>query len=369
MYSHRILKIKPTITYHNIDEHTYFVIAGKAQKIYDPDKFIYSFCKLLNGEKNINEVKEELEFNHPNKVNYINDIILTLNNAYILEDVNILNYDSALSEYDKIRWSRNIGFFANYCQINDNPYKHQTQLKQIQVTLLGIGGLGSHILYDLAALGVYNIRAVDFDKIELSNLNRQILYAETDIGKNKTDVAQARMKDFFPENEFDFITKKLNNFNDMEEVIIGSDIVICVADKPRLEIQKWLNNACVKHNIPFLTGGLDVNRAVLCTILPGKTGCIECWKKSVETGDKTIFDLLQSENNFSNFAVPMPAIVPLVSTLTGLILSEFIKIVTHVSKPQSLGKLLTFSFDNLNIVETESWSKHADCTICKSKQH
>ncbi|MBX9865882.1 MAG: ThiF family adenylyltransferase [Burkholderiales bacterium] len=359
-----MIKIKPTITYHFIEDYIYFIIAGKAQKIHDPDKFIYSLCNLLDGKRDFHNLEIELKNTHPTKAVYLNDILSTLDNAYILEDTALLGSNDNLSEYDKDRWSRNTEFFASYCKINDDKHDHQARLKQVRVTLLGIGGLGSHILYDLAALGVYNIRAVDFDKIELSNLNRQILYSESDFGRNKTDAAKDRMKTFFPTNNFEFINKKLSSSADVEEVIKGSDIVICVADKPRLDIQKWLNEACVKNKIPFITGGLDVTRAVLCTVIPRNTGCIECWKKAVENGDKTTLNLLQGENQFPQFEMPMPALVPLVSTLTGLMISEFTKLVTGVSKPQSLGKLLAFSFDDLSITEAESWTRQTDCTVC-----
>ncbi len=67
---------------------------------------------------------------------------------------------------------------------------------------------------------------------------------------------------------------------DVAAVIKGHDLVICVVDKPRNKIIYWLNEACVKENIPFITGGVDIRSTVFYMVIPGESGCVACWRKS-----------------------------------------------------------------------------------------
>jgi len=124
----------------------------------------------------------------------------------------------------------------------------------------------------------------------------------------------------------------------------------------------WLNAACVRHNVTFLNGGVDVNRALYTTVSPGKTGCIECWKSSVAQKDSLAHELLQLEP--AEDSPDAPAVVNFVSLLTGLMLTEFLKIATSISQPQALGRLISVDFDTVQIVEAESWQKNPDCLVC-----
>lgn len=85
------------------------------------------------------------------------------------------NIPVSLTLRDQQRFSRNIDFFGSMTQATENKFSYQEKLRDAKVCVLGCGGLGTHILFDLAATGVHHLTIVDFDKIELSNLNRQIL--------------------------------------------------------------------------------------------------------------------------------------------------------------------------------------------------
>ncbi|OGT38470.1 MAG: hypothetical protein A3F11_05030 [Gammaproteobacteria bacterium RIFCSPHIGHO2_12_FULL_37_14] len=182
-------------------------------------------------------------------------MLTVLDKEYLLEDTD-RNYPTELTEYDTTRWSRNIEFFGAYCKANDNKYSYQEKLKNVRLAVLGLGGVGSNILYNLVAMGIHNIVAVDFDKVELSNLNRQIIYNESDIGQLKSEAAKNRISQFLSAN-IQFINKKMTNSEDIADVIAGQDIAISAIDHPREKIMDWVNMACVKHNIPFLCGSLD----------------------------------------------------------------------------------------------------------------
>ncbi|MHB1949412.1 MAG: HesA/MoeB/ThiF family protein, partial [Gammaproteobacteria bacterium] len=265
--------------------------------------------------------------------------------------------------YDTTRWSRNIEFFGAHCKANDNKYSYQEKLKSTKVVIFGLGGVGSNILYNLAAMGVCNIKAVDFDEVELSNLNRQIIYNESDIGILKSVAAKNRISEFLPNSNIDFINKKISSSADIEELISGQDIVICAIDQPREAIMDWFNTACIKYNIPFLCGALDSKIATYYTVFPKKTGCIECWKTNAKKTGFIFQNLIQQEA-FISSSSPNVAIMPFISIISGLISNDFLKIVTGIAEPQSLGRLCSFDFISAQITISESWEKNPDCQVC-----
>lgn len=362
-------RFKATIQYQLINDYIYFSSAGESFKLNDKTCFIRDVCDQFNGINTLEDIKAILKNRHNNEIKYIETLVTSLDECNLLDDTLTTN-QTTLKEYEITRWSRNTEFFNSYCKMDDNKFKPQEELKNIKVTLLGLGGLGSHILYDLVALGVHNIRAIDFDCVELSNLNRQILYSENDIGRKKTEVAKERISQFLPNGSFEFIDKKITSEHDIAELIKGSDFVIAVADQPRLHMQNWVNAACVKHKIPFITGGVSNKKAMYCTIIPEQTGCIECWKKHIQLNNKESGEIVKNMNaEYSPYDdAAAPAVVTFVSILTGLMLTEFLKIATNISKPQALGQLWTFDFDTAIIKNTETWDKYSNCNICGTTQ-
>jgi thiazole/oxazole-forming peptide maturase SagC family component len=330
----------------------------------DSLNFINSTCKLLNGEHEFDALKEMLSIDFPEQTPYLENLLIKLDSEYLLED-NLYNHSSVLTDTEKSRWSRNIEFFASYCKADQNKYAFQETLKSTKVAIFGLGGVGSNILLNLAAMGIQNIRAIDFDKVELSNLNRQIIYDESDIGSLKSTAAKKKLNKFAPNSNFEFINKKINCSEDISELINGYDIVISAIDHPREFIMEWFNVACVENNIPFITGSLDSKVAICYTIIPGKTGCIECWKNNANKSG-FVFQQLVQHKNFVSSHSPNVAIMPLISIVSGLVSSEILKIITGIAEPQSLGKMCTFDFLTSQITTTENWKRAPDCLICRA---
>lgn len=356
-------RLKPLVEFYSSNGKIYFFIRpGVAIEIEDPSKFIANVCTLIDGEKDLNQLKQILYLSFPNETRYLEDLLTVLDNEYLLEDVS-RNHSGNLTDYDITRWSRNIEFFGAYCKTTDNKFFYQEKLKSTKVAILGLGGVGSNVLYNLVAMGVCNIKAVDCDEVELSNLNRQIIYSESDIGQLKSIAAKNRISQFLPQAKTEFINKEITCIKDIEEIIADQDIVISAIDQPREAVMDWINVACVKYNVPFLCGALDSKLAICYAIIPGKTGCIECWKVNANKSSLRFQNLIQHKG-FVPASSPNVAIMPFISMLSGLIGSEFVKIVTGISEPQSLGRLCAFDFVSSKITISESWEKNSDCLVC-----
>lgn len=363
------LKLKPTVRYYSFNDQVNLQTSGFSFQIDDKDGLISSVIELLDGTNTVESISSKIRKKFPKTNNKkINDMISSLDEARLIENSE-LKPNEFFNKREAERWSRNFNFLGAYISIRENKFEKQNKIKKSKVCLLGLGGLGSHILYDLVALGVVNITAVDFDLIDLSNLNRQILYHENDIGRPKHEAAEERILSFNPFLNANFINKKIEREKDLEEIIEGHDIVICVADKPRMHMANWVNEACCKHKIPLITGGLNTRQAIYYTILPNETGCVECWKQHVSSNDalsKEIFTFDKANDEFFDIKEPAPAIVPFVSLLTGFIVAEYLKITTKISHPIATNKVIAIDFDTMEVKPIEKWVKLEDCSICNS---
>ncbi|MFJ1268641.1 ThiF family adenylyltransferase [Legionella lytica] len=344
---------------------SFFKIPGLSIDLDDEKKFIYNVCSIMDGSISLQDLKERMSSIYPYESQFLDDLLSALDNEYLIEDV-FYNIPNATIEAQE-RWSKNVEFLGSYCRAKENKHQKQQSLSEIKVVILGLGGVGSNVLLNLAALGVLNFRIVDYDKVSLSNLNRQILYSNTDIGHYKSDMAKQRILQFLPNANIECCNKKLESTDDVLEMVRGYDFVIAAADMPREKILDWVNNACLEFKIPYICGGLDSLWATYFSIIPGITGCMACWKQSASKDRALYQDIVQAEY-FSSAPSPNVAIMPMISMVSGLISSEFLKIVTKISEPNALGKLCIFNFKSSEMAVQETWEKLDNCPICSKEQ-
>lgn len=149
----------------------------------------------------------------------------------------------------------------------------QEKLKKSKILIAGAGGLGSPVSLYLAAAGVGTIRIVDNDKVSLSNLNRQVLYRNKDIGAGKAETAKAKILELNPQISVDSITESISDDN-VYDLAEGCDIIVDAVDN--FATRYLLNDAAHKKNIPLIYGGVYGLEGALSTIIPFKTACLRC---------------------------------------------------------------------------------------------
>lgn len=336
---------------------------GEATEIPDPGGAIRRLVALADGTRTVEAIHRDLSADHPEvTLDDVRAAIEQFDDAGFLLDAGV-TVDGLLDDYELGRWERNVNFFGSYCRLDGNKYALQRRLLDTRVTLLGLGGLGSHILLDLAAMGVGHVRVVEFDRVELSNLNRQILYRDADIGKAKIDLAVQRVQEFNPRIDIDKMPGRIGSTDDVMAAVAGADVLISVADRPKMEINHWVNEACVRAGVPLVTGGLDTQRAVYFTMIPGTTGCIECWRLEVFRSDDVSATLLH-EKRERQIGGDNAAFVPLVTMTTGLLIGEMVRVVTGIAPPVAAGRLMQLRFDDYSMTEYERWHRLPDCPVC-----
>ena len=129
----------------------------------------------------------------------------------------------------------------------------QEQLRTAHAMVVGAGGLGSAVLPYLASAGVGKITIVDYDRVSLSNLQRQVLYAEEDVSRLKAEVATEKLSALNSEIELVGISKPLEPHT-AENIVGGCDLVIDCTDNFRTRY--LINDACVRTDVPFIFGAL-----------------------------------------------------------------------------------------------------------------
>ena len=168
--------------------------------------------------------------------------------------------------------------------ININRYERQIILPEIgeegqlrlsssKAAVIGAGGLGSPVLYSLASAGVGHIKIIDSDSVDITNLNRQFIHFENDVGREKSQSAKEKLERYNHDIKIETVTVRLDGEN-IREHLTGYDVVLSCVDNKKTRC--LLNNACVMCNIPFIDGGIQGFEGYILTVIPGVTACYQC---------------------------------------------------------------------------------------------
>ena len=236
--------------------------------------------------------------------------------------------------------------FSRQVMLEEIGYNGQLKLKHAKVCVVGTGGLGNPITTRLAAMGIGTLRIVDRDVIELSNLHRQTMFDEDDVGQVKVEVAAKKLKKLNPECNIEALAVSVNDYNAIE-VIDGCDIVIDALDS--VNATYALNNACVKLNIPFVTGAAVGVSGQVFTILPKESACYFCMFPELD------------EDTMPTCSIEgvHPSILSIVG---GIEVAEAVKIIIG-KKPSLSEKILHIDLENLDFNNTRTF-RADECPIC-----
>lgn len=217
----------------------------------------------------------------------------------------------------------------------------QEKLKNAKVFIAGAGGLGSPISIFLAVAGVGNITIVDHDVVELSNLNRQILHGDADIGRKKTESAKETLTALNSDIKVNTISDTITEEN-VIDLIGDSDLIIDAMDN--FDTRHTLNKAAFKLNIPYFHGAVTGFDGQATTIIPGKTACLNC-----------IFP--QS---------PPKVVFPIIGVTAGFIgIVQAIEVIKYITGEGELLENEILLWDGLKTsIEKVKTNKRPDCEVC-----
>ena len=248
---------------------------------------------------------------------------------------------SDLTEKELDRYSRQV-------MLEEIGYQGQLKLKQSKVCVVGVGGLGNPIVTRLAAMGVGKLRIVDRDVIELSNLHRQTMFNEDDVGQVKVETAAKKLRKLNPDIVVEELPISINDYTALD-VVDGCDVVVDALDS--VDARYALNKACIEKKIPFVTGAAVGVTGQSFTILPKESACYHCLFPSLD------------EDSMPTCSIEgvHPSILSIVG---GIEVSEAVKIITG-KEPSLKNKVLHVDLENL-IFNFTKVSRVEECSVCGS---
>ena len=247
--------------------------------------------------------------------------------------------DEILSDQEMVRYCRQILLPA--CDIDG-----QEQLKQTKIVVIGLGGLGCAAAQYLGAAGVGQLTLVDFDQVELSNLQRQILHTNANIGLNKARSAQLAIAAINPEIEVVAIGHKIEG-SALTALIKAHDLVVDCCDN--LATRNALNQACFHLKTPLVSGAaIRMEGMVSCFDYSEDAPCYQC------------FSQLFGEQQLSCFEAGVLA--PAVGIIGSIQAAEAIKMITHIGQPL-IGRVLLADISQMSF-HTMKLKKSPHCSLC-----
>ncbi|MFC1852856.1 ThiF family adenylyltransferase [candidate division CSSED10-310 bacterium] len=151
----------------------------------------------------------------------------------------------------------------------------QRRLLASTIAIIGLGALGSVIATSFVRLGIGKVKVVDRDHVELDNLHRQILYDEKDLaaGLPKATAAAEKLRKMNSQVKIEPIVAHAGPDN-IENIITDVDLVLDGTDN--FETRFLINDACVKHALPWIYGGVIATTGMCMVIIPFKSACFRC---------------------------------------------------------------------------------------------
>ncbi|MFC6083481.1 HesA/MoeB/ThiF family protein [Sphaerisporangium aureirubrum] len=252
-------------------------IYGLAAEISDPQGWVWAALTLMDGTLPVPEIVERLERRFPElSARQAESVVVQLIGSGYVEDA-AAEPPSELTPRELERYSRNYAYFRRVDLIpRAHGWEAQLALKRARVVVLGLGGTGSHVAWALAAAGVGWLHCVDPDVVELSNLSRQVLYAEADVGMAKVDAALRRLREVNSDVAVSGDRARVASAAELGRLVRGADMLALCADEPGGHgLRVWANRVCAGAGIPWAGGGYSGPLVTVGVYTPGGP-CYEC---------------------------------------------------------------------------------------------
>lgn len=227
----------------------------------------------------------------------------------------------------------------------------QKRLQQSAVLIVGMGALGTAVANHLVRAGVGHVKFVDRDFVEMSNLQRQMLFDEDDAEQAlpKAVAAERKLKKINSDIEIEGIVLDVTSEN-IETLLEGIDIVIDGTDN--FATRFLLNDAAFKKGIPYVYGGVVGSRGMSAMFIPNQTACLRC---------------LIDQDVSSETCDTVGVISPIVDMIASLEANEAIKYL--VGSKQLRKTLMTIDIWNNRIFELNITRVNTDCLTCQKKEY
>jgi bacteriocin biosynthesis cyclodehydratase domain-containing protein len=326
--------------------------AGNAIRIESPDESERRLLAALDGEHTLEELHEGFG------EEAVGDVISKMQELEIIEDG---ADDDLLVEGELARFDRQLRYFSDIGTSDLTPSECQRRLREAKVAVLGVGGLGGAAALALASCGVGEMWLIDGDRVEVSNLNRQILYTEADVGLLKVEAAARQLRAFNSAMRVTATARRLEGQAEIADFIDGADVVVDAADWPAHDIERWCNAACFEAGIPYITmSHFPPIARVGPLFVPGRTGCYACQETALRR-EYPLFDVAVEQRRAQQ--TPAGTFGPACVQTGGQVATEVAHLLTGLCEPSTLGESHICDLRTME-VKREPVVPEPDCPVC-----
>ncbi len=345
------MRIKPIYSPIMINSTVYFGIE-KSLEINNVDDETKAILKKL--DKGISE-KELLEIDKFFDVDNFNQVV------QLLRENNLIQEDVISDDDFLLRYKNNMNYFQNFSNSKLTELDIQKKLNEKKILFLGVGG-SSLLASAFVGMGVENLILLDFDRIELSNLNRQFIFNESQLGKLKVDMAKNYFEKMNSKCNITAINKKIESIEDIDEIIKDVDIVINAIDTPAIESNRWVSYSCYKNKKPFFQVGVGC-RTVFVEKYTFNEGCYDCFllNQLDEIFDETkeTFNLVYS----NDVEIVNTSFAPNILAFSGFLSMEVFK---YILNNDNHDVSYEIDLDKLSIRKYNMHMKNKNCPVCNN---
>ncbi|WP_458246753.1 HesA/MoeB/ThiF family protein [Streptomyces sp. MAI_2237] len=262
------------------------VVHGVGAEVKDPDGWVWTLVEAMDGTRSAADVVAEVARRHPQlrlPEPDITQAMTDLTTAGYVEDAGAAP-PAELSERERERYGRGMTLLR-WMDLSPrtSAWEPQLRLRRSRVLLVGLGGTGSAAARDLVASGVGLLHCVEPDVVELSNLNRQTLFREADLGTPKLDAALTALRALNSDTTVTGERGEVRGPSDLEDLLTGGgpryDLLLLAADRPPV-IRRWANQVCLASGTPWAEAGYRGPLVSVGVFAPGRGACWECLRSA-----------------------------------------------------------------------------------------
>jgi bacteriocin biosynthesis cyclodehydratase domain-containing protein len=321
-------------------------------QIEHPDEDGLRLIEALDGSSTREELDREFGREE------VADLLSQLEELGVVEDA--LDDDLIADEVVE-RFDRQLRYFSDISSDGPTPSQCQERLEESRIAVLGVGGLGGWSALSLACCGIGKMLLVDFDRVELCNLNRQVLYGEDDIDRLKAEAAAERLSSFNSRMEVEAVPKRLESEEEIAETIEDYDLVIDAIDWPAHDVELWVNSACFAAGIPYVAmSHFPPIARVGPFYVPRVTGCYACQEISYRR-TYPLFDTAVEQRRAKSS--PAATLGPACALIGGQVALDAMHYLTGLADPSTLGTGHIYDLRTMSL-EREEVVPEPTCAVC-----
>ena len=241
--------------------------------------------------------------------------------------------------------------YSRHIMLPQLDYEGQLKLTESKALIIGAGGLGSPVAMYLASSGVGHLTIVDFDHIELSNLQRQLLHGTSDVGKLKVDSAKETLTELNSEITITTIDRRLEE-DELREQVKLADIMLETTDN--FQSRFLLNRLCVEEKKPLVSGSVIRFEGQLSVFRSDKddSPCYHCLYKESDEAEQSHWETCASSG----------VLAPVVGIIGSIQATEALKVLTGIGQ-DLCGRVIIIDAMHMEWREMKL-KKDPNCPVC-----